>query len=148
MDISIIFGICGGFLTAVGAALLFRAPWRAAVICGVIGTLAGIVKIAIDSFQSSTILSTFAATLMVALLAHITARIEKMPVTIFLIPCIFPFVPGAGMYQIVFSLIENRTADAISYFFLTMEEAGAIALSIFIVDTLFRLRRAVQTKCT
>lgn len=148
MDFSMILTVFGGFLTAVGAALLFRAPTKAALICGGIGALAGIAKLGMGAVQSSTVLSTFAATLLVALLSHIAARVVKKPVTVFLIPCIFLFVPGAGMYQIVFSLIGNRSADAISYFFRTMEEAGAIALSIFIIDTLFRLRRAVHTKCT
>ena len=148
MDFSMILTVFGGFLTAVGAALLFRAPTRAAFICGGIGALAGMAKIGMGAVQTSSVISTFVATLLVALLSHIAARVEKKPVTVYLIPCIFLFVPGAGMYQIVFSLIENRSADAISSFFRTMEEAGAIALSIFVIDTLFRLRKVVHAKCT
>jgi len=148
MELSMVFTLLGGFLTAAGAALLFHVPARAALVCGAIGILAGAVKLMSGAFIDSTILSTFFATLLVALLAHVAARVERMPVTVYLIPCIFPFVPGAGMYQIVFSLIENRTGDAIAFFFRTMVEAGAIALSIFIIDTIFRLGRRVHTKCT
>ena len=83
-----------------------------------------------------------------ALLSHIAARVEKMPVTVFLVPCIVPFVPGAGMFHIVYSLIEKQQAEVTRYFFETMEMAGVIALAIFAVDTIFKCRVNVHTKCT
>jgi len=140
--------ILGGFLTAAGAAILFQVPPKQALICGSIGLVSGAVNLAAGSADVSTVLSTFMAVLLVAVLSHIAARLEKMPVTVFLIPCIFPFVPGAGMFQIVYSLIENRPADATMYFFETIEIAGAIALAIFAVDTIFKSRVNMHTKCT
>jgi len=140
--------LLGGFLTALGAALLFHVPVRQAVICGGIGVIAVVVKMASGSVSDSTVITTFLAALTAAVFSHAAARMEKMPVTVFLIPCIFPFVPGTGMFQIVYSLIEGRPADATSYFFQTMEVAGAIALAIFAVDTIFKNRVNVHTKCT
>jgi len=140
--------IMGCFLTAAGAALLFQVPLRQALICGLIGLLSGAVNLAAGAAEVSAVLSTFLAVLIVAVLSHAAARYEKMPVTVFLIPCIFPFVPGAGMFHIVYSLIENQPADATKYFFETMEIAGAIALAIFAVDTIFKRRVNVHTKCT
>jgi len=74
----------------------------------------------------------------VAITAHILARILKTPVTLFLIPGIICLVPGGGMYQIVQSFIDNNTVMTQHYFFETLQIAGAIALGIFIVDTFFR----------
>jgi len=140
--------IAGGFLASAGAAILFQVPLRQALQCGLIGILSSAVNLAAGSVSFPIVLSTFAATFAVAVLSHAAARIEKMPVTVFLIPCIVPFVPGAGMFQIVYSLIESRPADAVSYFFQTMEVAGAMALAIFTVDTVFKKRVKVHTKCT
>jgi len=140
--------ILGGFLTAAGAAILFQVPLKQALICGSIGLFSGAVNLAAGTADVSTVLSTFLAVLFVAVFSHIAARLEKMPVTVFLIPCIFPFVPGAGMFQIVYSLIENRPDDAMRYFFETIEIAGAIALAIFAVDTIFKSRVNMHTKCT
>ena len=140
--------ILGGFLTAAGFALLFHVPVRQALICGGIGLLAGSANLAAVNMGATSVLSTFLATLLVALLSHGAARLEKMPVTVFLIPCIVPFVPGTGMFQIVYSLIESKSEDAIQYFFKTMEIAGAIALAIFSVDTLLKRKVKVHTKCT
>lgn len=147
MDLHILV-LIGGFLTAAGAALLFQVPVRQAMLCGVIGVLASFLNLLVSRGSEATVLSTFAASLLVAVLSHAAARIVKMPVTVFLIPCIFPFVPGAGMFHIVYSLIESRPADATMYFFSTMEFAGAIALAIFTVDTIFKKRVKVHTKCT
>lgn len=140
--------ITGGFLASAGAAILFQVPVRQALLCGLIGILSSGVNLAAGSASFPIVLSTFSATIAVAVLSHAAARIEKMPVTVFLIPCIVPFVPGAGMFQIVYSLIESRPADAISYFFQTMEAAGAMALAIFTIDTVFKKRVKVHTKCT
>lgn len=148
MDISFAVSLLGGFLTAAGAAILFHVPVRSAVVCGGIGIAASLLKILTGLVSDSAVLATFVATLLVALLSHLAARIEKKPVTVFLIPCTFPFVPGAGMYRIVYALIEGSSSDAITYFFQTMEIAGAIALSIFTIDTIFRMRGKVHTKCT
>lgn len=48
----------------------------------------------------------------------------------------------------MFDATRNRPADATKYFFETMEIAGAIALAIFAVDTIFKGRVNVHTKCT
>jgi uncharacterized membrane protein YjjB (DUF3815 family) len=67
------------------------------------------------------------------------ARIKKSPVTHFFIPGIIPFVPGAGMFNFVYSIIEEKNSSAVFYLIQTIEIAGIIALSIFIVDSVFRL---------
>ena len=140
--------VLGGFLSSAGAAILFQVPLRQVSICGFIGILASAVNIAAGAAPVPTVLSTFLASILVALLSHVAARIEKMPVTVFLIPCIVPFVPGAGMFHIVYSLIENQPALVTQYFFETMEMAGVIALAIFTVDTIFKTRVNMHTKCT
>jgi uncharacterized membrane protein YjjB (DUF3815 family) len=84
-------------------------------------------------------LANLCATLIVAFISHILARIYKAPVTMFLIPGIIPLVPGAGMYHIVYSIFNNEIDNSIKYFFETFKMAGAIALGIFIIDTFFRI---------
>ena len=77
---------------------------------------------------------------MISLLAHIFARIFKAPVTVFLIAGILPTVPGAGMYRAVYYIIADDRARSSYYLIQTLEIAGVIALAIFIVDAVFRIR--------
>ena len=77
--------------------------------------------------------------LAVAFLSHILARIMKAPVTVFLIAGILPSVPGAGIYRTVYYLIQGDQALSTHYLISTLHTAGAIALAIFITDSVVNL---------
>ena len=49
------------------------------------------------------------------------------------------FISGAGMYRIVYYIIQGDRAMSSYYLTNTLELAGVIAIAIFIMDTLFRL---------
>lgn len=88
--------------------------------------------------QEDMIIASLVATIGVSLMSHILARKVKAPVTMFFVPGIIPMVPGKGMFLIVRNMIDDNTAMASNYLFETLQIAGAIALGIFIVDTMFR----------
>lgn len=83
--------------------------------------------------------ATFMASLFIAWIAHLFARYLKTPVTIYFIPAFITLVPGAGVYQSVYSFINKDYALAQQHLVLTLQISGAIALAIFIVDSLFGL---------
>lgn len=83
--------------------------------------------------------ATFMASLFIAWIAHLFARYLKTPVTIYFIPAFIALVPGAGVYQSVYSFINKEYALAQQHLVLTLQISGAIALAIFIVDSLFGL---------
>ncbi|HEX5351156.1 MAG TPA: threonine/serine exporter family protein [Trichococcus sp.] len=83
--------------------------------------------------------ATFLASLFIAWIAHLFARHLKTPVTIYFIPAFIALVPGAGVYQSVYSFINKEYAVAQQHLVLTLQISGAIALAIFIVDSLFGL---------
>ena len=57
------------------------------------------------------------------------------PVTMFYIPGFFPLVPGIGVYRTAFYYINDNPAQASYYMVQSALIAGAIALSIFLVDS-------------
>lgn len=93
-----------------------------------------------SSGGADVVLSSFFSALAIALTSHTFARVFKAPVTIFLIAGILPTVPGAGMYRIVYYIIANDSAKSSYYLIQTLEIAGVIALAIFIMDTVFKVR--------
>ncbi len=135
----LIQGISAFFATA-AFSILFYLPKKYLIHSGATGSLGWFIYLISLKLLSDKILATLTATLVVALISHILARVYKTPVTMFLIPGVIPFVPGAGMYQIVRSIVDGNTASTIYYFFETLQIAGAIALGIFIIDTFFRRR--------
>jgi len=126
------------FFASAAFAVLFYLPKKYIIHAGMTGSFCWFIYLIVNKVADDKVLATFAATLVVAITAHILARILKTPVTLFLIPGIICLVPGGGMYQIVQSFIDNNTVMTQHYFFETLQIAGAIALGIFIVDTFFR----------
>jgi uncharacterized membrane protein YjjB (DUF3815 family) len=79
------------------------------------------------------------STLLVALASHVSARIFRAPVTVFLVAGILPSVPGASIYRSVSYVISNEPELSSHYLVQTLQISGAIAMAIFIMDSLFRL---------
>ncbi|MGB4658239.1 MAG: threonine/serine exporter family protein [Mobilitalea sp.] len=133
-----IIQVISAFFATAAFAVLFFLPKKYIIQAGVTGSIGWLIYLILMELTSDKVWATFAATLIIALTSHILARIYKTPVTMFLIPGVIALVPGAGMFQIVQSIIENELDNTAYYFLQTLQMAGAIALGIFIIDTLFR----------
>ncbi len=140
----IIQGISAFFATA-AFSILFYLPRKYIIHAGMTGSFGWFIYLISLRLMDDKVLATLTSTLIVALTSHILARVYKTPVTMFLIPGVIPLVPGAGMYQIVQSIVDNEVNRTAYYFFETFQLAGAIALGIFIIDTFFR-RNKVKKK--
>ncbi len=130
--------IISAFIATAAFSILFYLPKKYIIHSGMTGAFGWLIYLIGLEILEDKVLSTLAATMLVALASHILARVYKTPVTMFLIPGVIPFVPGAGMYQIVTGMVEGNVERTSTYFFETLQIAGAIALGIFIIDTFFR----------
>lgn len=133
-----IIQVISAFIATAAFSVMFYLPRKYILLAGTTGGLGWLIYLLMLNSLDNKTYATLCATLIVALLSHILARRNKTPVTMFLIPGIIPLVPGAGMYYIVNSIFYNKIDHAVHYFFETFMIAGAIALGIFIVDTIFR----------
>ena len=68
----------------------------------------------------------------------------------FLIPGIFPMVPGAGMYEIAYNAVRGDQGLVNYYIMQTLQIAGAIAVGIFLADIVQRviMPKSIQKKLT
>ena len=130
----------GCFLAVAGFAVLVETPQNYILQAGFAEAFGGWVYFYRMQRGLDTVPACFLSALVISLVAHIFARIFKAPVTVFLIAGILPTVPGAGMYRAVYYIIADDRAQSSYYLLQTLEIAGVIALAIFIVDTVFRIR--------
>lgn len=77
--------------------------------------------------------------LTIALGAHILARLAKTPVTVLLIPALFPLVPGVGMYNTVLAYLHGESTMFSQNLKLTLLIAGMLALAVYTADALVSL---------
>lgn len=138
ITLSMIVKISGVFLSILAFAVYLETPRKHVLRAGLVGAIGGFVYLTTLQFHRSDVLASFLSALTVALISHIFARIYKTPVTLFLVAGILPTVPGAGMYRMVYYLLMEDETNAGYYMIQTLEIAGAIALAIFLIDSIFR----------
>lgn len=135
-----VLGVLGCFAAVSAFAIILETPRKYVLHDGIVGGIGGFVYLLSVNLGQDVVLASFLSALAIALMSHTFARIFKAPVTIFLIAGILPTVPGAGMYRIVYYLIANDNARSSYYLIQTLEVAGVIALAIFIMDSIFKVR--------
>lgn len=131
--------LIGAFFAGAALSVAFQIPKQYFVSAGITAAIGWAAYLIATGIGWNMIWANYAATLCIALTAQLLARKKKVPATMFLIPGIIPIVPGGGMYRIIFSMLYETSAEAATNFYNTLLMAGAIALGIFTIDTLFRL---------
>lgn len=86
----------------------------------------------------------FIATLVVAVISEILARIFKAPATIFLIVGIIPLVPGGGLYDTMDYLLKGDTRMFEMQGTRTVASAIAIAVGCSLVTSIVRIKNYRQ----
>ena len=76
-----------------------------------------------------------------ALISELFARWIREPSILFLIPGIFPLVPGGKAYMTMLSFLRNDYVTGIEELASTVFMAGAIAGGIIVVSSVFRFSR-------
>ena len=118
-------------LGTIAFSLLFHVPTRYYPRCGFTGAAGWLVFLALKG-ALGTLTATFAATLAVVLISRFSSVQLRCPVTIFLISGIFPLVPGLGIYQTAYALVEEDLTGAGLTGFETAKLAAAMVLAILV----------------
>lgn len=127
------------FFATVGFAIVFNVPKSSLVYGGFSGAVGWTLFTTLTSVQVNTAFANLASAVCVALLGEIFARIEKKPVTAFVIPGIIPLVPGYGMYSTMLILLQNDFETGMQMGISTIFNSGAIAMGIILVSSLARI---------
>lgn len=120
-------------LAGVFFALLLRQPKRTLVFTALIG-LNGYLAF---QLMGQTMLAYFVSALLIGLLCEITARIQRMATTLFLISAIIPLVPGLGLYRTMTFIARHDYSRALATGLETLAGIGAIALALTLATALF-----------
>ncbi|MGN1015098.1 MAG: threonine/serine exporter family protein [Butyricicoccus sp.] len=127
---SLFASLCFGIIFQIsGRKLLFSA--FGGMLGWLIYALSGIL------FSASSIPCYFLAAIGITFYSEYCARSLRAPVTIFLAVSLIPLVPGGGIYQTMLYCIQHSTTLALYTGIHTVGIAGALALGIGIVSSVF-----------
>ncbi|MDR3072778.1 MAG: threonine/serine exporter family protein [Clostridiales Family XIII bacterium] len=132
-----------GALITAGFAVLFNAPVRRIPVIAVIGGI-GMISYQFLYFHGYSILaSCFLGTFLVAILSEVASRAGKDATTIFILPGIIPFVPGAAIYRTMAKLLESDFEAVAQNGSETLMMVGGISIAIALVAALTRLGSSI-----
>ena len=124
-------------IATISFGITFQMPRRHYLACGLTGAVGWMVYIfGVELFALSPAIATLVATLPLTGCARFFAIRHKAPVTIFLLPGIFPLVPGAGIYYTAYYFLQGEEVLFASKGAETFKVALALALGIALVCSL------------
>lgn len=134
MYIHIIFS----YLAAVGFAVFLNAPKKTLYISGAVGMISWTIYIILMRINFDMMSSNFIAASIAALLCEILARKMKKPTILFVVPGIITLIPGLGLYNTMYYVIEGNFQESFTTGANVLFASGSIALGVIVVSSLFR----------
>ena len=122
-----------------GCCIIFHLPYRCMPVSAMIGAVGWTCCQLLTQAELSIAVSTFIATLLVALLGEVFSRVLKDAATLFVIPGIIPLVPGGGMYYTMLYFIQGDMASAGEWGTRTVLIAIAIAIALLVMSSIVRI---------
>ena len=123
------------FLGTIAFSVLLNVPRRFYFCCGLTGMAGWLCYLASENIASIAT-STFLGTVLVVLMSRMLAVWMKCPITVFLVPGIFPLIPGAGVYYTVYNLVQGSLREAAVRGIEALKIAFAIVLGIVFIVTI------------
>ncbi|HBZ66333.1 MAG TPA: hypothetical protein DEO70_05795 [Bacteroidales bacterium] len=94
----------------------------------------------------SQVYSLLPASVLFSAYSEIVARQLRTPVTTLIICALIPLVPGAGMYNTMFAVVQGSTTEAIELGLKTLGQAGTLAAGVAFVSTIANLITRVRRR--
>lgn len=136
----IVVQLVTSFVASSTFCILFNAPRRALLQCGLSGMVGWIVYIMLNG-QWGPVPATFAATVLVGIVSLMFARTFKLPVIIFSVGGIIPLVPGGLAYNAMRKFVEDDYIRAVEIGTEALLLSGAIAAGLVLSEVLGQMFR-------
>lgn len=134
------------FLGTLGFTFIFNVPLRHIPVASFIGGAGWVVFQIADAMGCGVAIACFFGACTVGLTSDIASRICKEAATIFVIPGVLPLVPGAGTYYTMLAVVEGNLDQAAAKGIETLAMAGAIALGLLVMGTIFQIFRGISRR--
>lgn len=138
--------VISAFFGTVAFAVIFNVPKEEFLSSGICGSTGWLCYLLCFSVFGSKVLASFIASSIIGVISEILARLRKKPVTLFMVPSIIVFVPGAGCYYTMLSIIRRNYGSAAKLGFETISIALAIAAGLLMATSGVRILKYRKIK--
>ena len=129
----------GAFIGTVGYVFMLNAPFKTILPASMTALLGYVIYDVLFLLTPvGEISSYFIATVVIAVICELEARVMRMPSTIFLLTALVPLVPGYTFYCVMQSMVENNGPAVASYGLKAVQIVAVIAVGAAVTSVLFR----------
>jgi len=136
--------LAASFVATAAFGLIFNAPKRALVQCGLIGMLGWALYVVLTEQGINSTIATLIAAGCVAVLSQVMAKLYRMPIIVFSVSGIIPLVPGGTAYDAMRHAVENQYDMAMQLGTKAFMISGAIALGLVLSEVINQAIRKVR----
>ena len=129
----------GAFIGCVGFSIYFNIHGPGILVCCIGGVLTWSTYLAALELGVGVIYANLIGGIVASVYAEVMARVRHFPAISYLVVSLFPLLPGAGIYYTMAYAVENEMTRFAQKGFQTAAIAGALALGILLVSTVFRI---------
>ncbi|MBR5015925.1 MAG: threonine/serine exporter family protein [Clostridia bacterium] len=141
----IIIQILTGALGSVGFSLIYRLKTIHIPLAALGGAITWGVYLLGLNFTENIFVASLIAAVICTLYAEISAKVQKTPATVLLIPSMIPLIPGGALYYTMSNIVSRELETAWYFGRLTIQYALAIALGMALVWTVWTtVTRVIQ----
>ena len=131
-------------LATLGFSILFYIHPRRLVVATLGGVLTTGIYLLGVRFIGGELFPNLLGALVGAGFSEIMGRLTKVPVPIYMVPCVIPLVPGGRLYYTMSALVSSDMEGFRANGFRTVEIALGIAVGIVLVSTIFSYIRSLR----
>ena len=128
-------------LSTLGFSILFYVHPRRLPLASLGGFLTCAVYLVAGHFLSGELIPNLLGALVGAGFSDMAARRTKVPVSVYMLPCMIPLVPGGALYEAMIHMVSGAYAEAVMWGLLALRVAIGIAggvLAASVVGVLIR----------
>lgn len=129
------------FISAAAFGIIFNAPRKSLWKCGFAGMVGWGVYILLVMYDVDVVGATLIASIFVAVISQLFAKLYKTPIIIFNVGGIIPLVPGGLAYDAMRKVVENDYNTAIQLAAKAFMISGAIAMGLVFSEVINQMIR-------
>lgn len=128
--------LAASFVASAAFGLIFQAPKRALVQCGIVGMLGWSLYVVLTEQAVNATIATLAAAGCVGVLCQLMAKLHRMPIIVFSVSGIIPLVPGGLAYDAMRHAVGNEFDTAVQLGTKAFLISGAIAMGLVLSEVI------------
>lgn len=132
------------FFGSIFPAILFNIDRKKIWLAGLCGAIGWFCYLLVFAVSPNPIPASFVGALAVGVYSESMARVFKTPAFEFLIPGIFPLVPGFMAYTTLRYIVENNLSDAFNKGIQTIAVGGGIGFGVMLSTAIFKFISKVR----